>query len=65
MTAPISRIVVWRSTSSVPPLASTPSDEHDRERVRDGPDEERELPQAVALDQVGVALDDAREGDRL
>ena len=25
MTAPISRIVVWRSTSSVPPAASTPS----------------------------------------
>ena len=25
MTAPIRRIVVWRSTSSRPPLASTPS----------------------------------------
>jgi hypothetical protein len=25
MTAPMSRIVVWRSTSSSPPVASTPS----------------------------------------
>src|SRR5262249_34553617 len=40
-------------------------DEHDRERVRERPDEERELPPEVALDQVPVALDDACERDRL
>ena len=60
ITAPISRIVVWRSTSSVPPRGlDAVGDEHDRERVGDRPDEERELPPAVALDQVGVALDHA------
>ena len=40
-------------------------DEDDRQRVGDGPREERELPEAVALDQVGVALDHAQERDGL
>src|SRR5207253_7854909 len=40
-------------------------DEHDRQRVRERPDKERELPPGVALDEVGVALEDAREADEL
>src|SRR5581483_488762 len=40
-------------------------DEDDRERVRDRPDEERELPPDVAFDEVPVALDDAAEPDQL
>ena len=40
-------------------------DEDDRERVRGRPDEERELPPRVALDQVPVALEDAAEPDEL
>src|SRR5581483_329527 len=41
------------------------ADEDDRQRVRDRPDEEGELPPGVALDQVPVALDDPREADQL
>ena len=37
-------------------------DEDDRERVRDRPDEERELPHRVALDEVPVPLDDPVAG---
>ena len=40
-------------------------DEDDRERVRDRPDEERDVPPDVALDEVDVALDDAGEADEL
>src|SRR5207302_5310447 len=40
-------------------------DEHDRERVRDRPDHEREVPEEVALGEVDVALDDAAEADQL
>ena len=40
-------------------------DEDDRERVRERPDEERELPPDVALDQVGVPLEHAGEADQL
>src|SRR5437773_1281758 len=40
-------------------------DEDDRQGVGERPDEERELPPAVALDQVPVALDDATERDGL
>src|SRR5262249_59642454 len=40
-------------------------DEHDRERVRDRPEEERQLPPRVAPDEVPVALDDAAEPDQL
>ena len=40
-------------------------DEHDRERVGDRPEQEREVPEEVALRQVQVALDDAVEPDQL
>ena len=40
-------------------------DEHDRERVRDRPDEERDVPPDVALDEVDVPLDDSGEADQL
>ena len=40
-------------------------DEHDRQRVRDRPEQEREIPEEVALGQVEVALDDAVEADQL
>src|SRR5262249_23979108 len=40
-------------------------DEDDRERVRARPEEERDLPPHVALDEVPVALDDAAEADEL
>src|SRR5205814_56064 len=40
-------------------------DEDDRERVRDRPEEERDVPPDVALDQVDVALDHAAEPDEL
>src|SRR5260370_534988 len=40
-------------------------DEHDRERVRNRPDHEREVPQEVALREIDVALDDAAEADQL
>jgi len=40
-------------------------DEDDRERVRDRPDEERDVPPDVALDEVDVPLDDAGEADQL
>ena len=40
-------------------------DEHDRERVRDGPDEPRDVPPDVALGEVDVALDDAAGSDEL
>ena len=40
-------------------------DEHDRERVGDRPEQEREVPEEVALRQVEVALDDAVEPDQL
>ena len=64
ITAPISSVVVARLTSIWPPAALIAlRDEDDRERVRERPEEERELPPAVALDQVPVALDHAREGD--
>src|SRR5207253_6887910 len=46
---------------SVDPL----SDEDDRQRVRQRPDEERELPPDVALDEVGVPLEHAGEADQL
>ena len=41
------------------------ADEDDRERVGDRPDEERDVPPDVALDQVDVALEDAGEPDEL
>ena len=40
-------------------------DEDDRQRVRDRPEEERDVPPDVALDEVDVALDDAAEADQL
>src|SRR5204863_4639136 len=40
-------------------------DEHDRERVRDRPDHEREIPEEVAPREIDVALDDAAETDEL
>ena len=40
-------------------------DEDDRERVRDRPEEERDVPPDVALDEVHVALDDPGEADQL
>jgi hypothetical protein len=40
-------------------------DEDDRQGVRDGPDEEGDVPPDVALDEVDVALDDAGEADQL
>src|SRR6185312_6787226 len=40
-------------------------DEDDRERVRDRPDEEGDVPPDVALDEVDVPLDDAGEADQL
>src|SRR5439155_20230406 len=40
-------------------------DEDDRERVRRGPEEERDLPPRVALDQVPVALDHPVQADEL
>src|SRR5439155_21699807 len=40
-------------------------DEDDRERVRDRPDHEREIPEEVALGEIDVALDDAAEPDEL
>src|SRR5439155_20999080 len=40
-------------------------DEDDRERVRDRPEQERDVPPNVALDEVDVALDDAGEPDQL
>ena len=62
MTAPIGRLAVSRSTSSVPPLAWTPFAMNTIVSVlATGPQEERELPPAVALDQVGVALDHAEQ----
>ena len=45
--------------------ADAARDEHDRERVRDRPEQEREIPEQVALGQVQVALDDAVEPDEL
>src|SRR5207248_9109784 len=39
-------------------------DEDDRQRVRQRPDEQRQLPPRVALDEVGVPLEDAREPDQ-
>ena len=41
------------------------ADEDDRERVRDRPDEERDVPPDVAADEVHVALEDAAEADQL
>src|SRR6202008_3563048 len=40
-------------------------DEDDRQRVRDRPEEERDVPPDVALDQVDVALDHAAQPDQL
>ena len=40
-------------------------DEDDRQRVRDRPEEERDVPPDVALDEVDVALEDAGEADQL
>src|SRR5207247_5811304 len=40
-------------------------DEDDRERVRGRPEEERDLPPGVALDEVPVALDHPVEADEL
>ena len=40
-------------------------DEDDRERVRDRPDKERDVPPDVALDEVDVPLDHAAEPDQL
>ena len=40
-------------------------DEDDRQRVRDRPDEERDVPPDVALDEVDVPLDDSGEADQL
>src|SRR5947208_14565349 len=40
-------------------------DEHNRERVHTPPEEERDLPPDVALDEVPVALDDTAEPDEL
>ena len=45
--------------------ADAARDEHDRERVRDRPEQEREVPEEVALRQVQVALDDPVEADEL
>src|SRR5207344_403000 len=39
--------------------------EHDRERVRSRPEEERDLPPRVALDEIPVALDHPVEADEL
>src|SRR5205807_7330585 len=40
-------------------------DEDDRERVRDRPHEERDVPQQVALREIDVPLDDSAEADEL
>src|SRR6202007_816735 len=40
-------------------------DEDDRERVRDRPDHEREVPQEVPLREVDVPLDDPEQADEL
>ena len=40
-------------------------DEHDRERVRDRPEHEREVPEEVAPREVDVPLDDPAEADEL
>ena len=45
--------------------ADAAGDEHDRQGVRDRPEQEREIPQDVALDEVEVPLDDAVQRDRL
>ena len=65
-TAPISSAVVVcldvdRAAGRLDPLR----DEDDRERVRDRPDEERQIPPDVAAGEVDVALDDAAEPDQV
>src|SRR5207302_10267657 len=40
-------------------------DEDDRERVRDRPDHERQVPQEIALREVDVPLDDSEQADEL
>src|SRR2546423_8250055 len=66
ITPPIRSTVVSRLTSTPGPCClHALRDEHDRERVRDGPEEERQLPPGVALDEVPVPLDDAAEPDQL
>ena len=66
MTAPTSRIVVSSLTFDLAAhRRDALGDEDDRERVRDRPDEERDVPPDVALDEVDVALDDAAEPDQL
>src|SRR5438067_13872635 len=40
-------------------------DEDDRERVRDRPDHEREIPEEVALREIDVPLDDPEQADEL
>src|SRR6202007_2396581 len=40
-------------------------DEHDRERVRDRPDHERDVPEDVSLREIDVALDEPHEADEL
>ena len=62
----MSRLVTTSLTSISPPVDSMPlRDEDDRERVRDGPEEPRDVPPDVALGEVEVALDDAAGSDEL